>query len=292
MSKIAFIGTGVMGAPLAGHLVRAGHEVKAFNRSQDKCVKAATEYGFTAVDTIKDATRDAEVIFTMLGFPRDVEEMYLDPQEGLLANPRPGTLFIDLTTSSPRLAEIIAQEAAGKECLALDAPVSGGDKGAKEGKLVVMCGGSEEAFAAARPFLDIFGKEVTLLGSAGCGQHCKACNQIAVAGATAAYTEAMVYAKSVGIDPEKMFSVIAGGAAGSWQIENMAPRAMKGDIDPGFFIKHFIKDMNIALEEAKHCELQLPMTEQVRSLYRKMQTRGQEDLGTQALFLYYEESDV
>lgn len=292
MSTIAFIGTGVMGAPIAGHLVRSGHLVRAYSRSFDKCTRAASEYGFTAFRTIREAIEGAAVVFTMLGFPQDVADVYLDSENGLLANVKEGTLLIDLTTSSPRLAADLAAEADRKKCLLVDAPVSGGDKGAKAGTLVVMCGGSEEAFQKAEPYLRAFGKEVTLLGTAGSGQHCKACNQIAVAGATAAYTEALVYARRAGLDPERMFRVISGGAAGSWQIDNMAPRAMSGDIGPGFFIKHFIKDMNIALEEADRRELDLPVTERVRSLYREMQERGQEDLGTQALFLNYEESDV
>lgn len=287
MSHIAFIGIGVMGAPMAGHLVRQGHSVAAWNRHYDKMTAPAAAYGFTPKRTLAEAVEGAELIFTMLGFPPDVEDVYLR-EGGLFDLAKKGTLIIDLTTSSPALAERLWKLGRERGLRLLDAPVSGGDSGAKKGSLVVMCGGAEEDFQEALPYLQSFGKDVRLLGPAGFGQHCKACNQIAVAGATSAYTEALCYARKAGLDPALMFSVIAGGAAGSWQIDNMAPRAMQGDIDPGFFIKHFIKDMRIAIAEAEAKGLELPMTKTVLSLYEDMQKEGQEDLGTQALFLHYE----
>lgn len=286
MSHIAFIGTGVMGAPMAGHLARAGHEVHAVNRTYAKAQKAAETYGYKAELSLAEALKGADVVFTMAGFPSEVEELYFAPG-GILALAKPGALLIDLTTSTPALAEKIAKEGLKRSLLVVDAPVSGGDSGAKAGTLVVMCGGSEEAFDAAKPYLECFGKSVTRLGEAGFGQHCKACNQICVAGNTAAYSEAMVYANKVGLDPSRMFQVISGGAAGSWQIEHMAPRALAGDIAPGFFIKHFIKDMRIALSEAEAKGLKLPMTTTVLQLYEDLAAAGKGDLGTQALFEEY-----
>lgn len=287
----AFLGTGVMGKPMAGHLAKAGCDMKVFNRTKSKaenCAEEYKEYGVKCCDTIAETVKDADIIFTMVGFPQDVEEIYTK-EDGIFNNAKKGAIMIDLTTSSPELAQKLTKAAEEKGFEMLDAPVSGGDSGAKAGTLVVMCGGKKEVFDKALPYLETFGKEVTLLGGPGMGQHCKACNQIVVAGNTAAYTEALHYARKVGLDPELMFKVIAGGAAGSWQITNMAPRAMNKDHDPGFFIKHFIKDMKIAKKAAESCNVELPVLNQVLKLYEEMSTAGHADLGTQALIKLYEE---
>lgn len=286
--KIGFIGTGVMGAPMAGHLVKQGHTVQAWNRTYEKMLPLAETYGFKPCETLAEAVRDAEVVFTMVGFPRDVEDLYLR-DGGLFDSVGEGTVIIDLTTSSPTLAEQLAAEGGTRGISVLDAPVSGGDSGAKAGTLVTMVGGDRAAYDKIEPLLLSFSKSCRLMGPAGAGQHTKAANQIAVAGATAAYTEAMAYTRRVGLDPQAMFEVIGGGAAGSWQIENMAPRAMSGDFAPGFFIKHFIKDMNIAKQEAERVNLELPALNTVLDLYRDMAENGLENDGTQALIKCYED---
>lgn len=286
MTQIAFIGTGVMGAPMAGHLVQQGHQVKAYNRHPAKAQAAAERYGFEAVERLHDCLQDATVVFTMLGFPEEVEALYFGEQ-GLLESVQEGSLLIDLTTSSPRLALKIFVHGQRRQLQIIDAPVSGGDRGAQLGELVVMCGGEDEDFAKALPYLQSFAKDVKLMGPAGFGQHCKACNQIAVAGATAAYTEALAYAQVMGLDPQAVLDLIQGGAAGSWQLAHMAPRSLAGDLGPGFYIKHFLKDMGIAVQAAQAKGLDLNITEKVLDLYQAMAAQGQGDLGTQALLSYY-----
>ena len=285
MISVAWIGTGVMGAPMAGHLQKAGYQVKAYNRTKEKA-RALASQGIIPCETIAEAVRGTDFIFTIVGYPRDVEEVYL-AENGIFAHAKPGAVAVDMTTSSPSLAERLY--AAGKEkgIFVLDAPVSGGDAGAKNAALTIMVGGDEETFEQALPLLQCMGKAVTRMGGPGMGQHTKACNQICVAGATAAYTEAIAYAVKAGLDPEKMLHAISGGAAGSWQIDHMAPRALQGDHDPGFFIKHFIKDMRIIEDVAREKGLALPMVESVLRDYEEMAEKGQGDLGTQALIRRY-----
>lgn len=285
MSTIAWIGTGVMGQQQAKHLVQAGHTVYAYSRHYERVCEQAKEYGFIACATIEQAVHDAEFIFVMVGYPSDVEEVFLGEQ-GILAHARPGTIALDMTTSSPTLAQTLAEEGARRGIAVLDAPVSGGDSGARNATLSIMVGGNQDAFARALPLLECMGT-ARYMGGAGCGQHTKAANQIAVAGATAAYTEAIHYAERVGIEPSAMLEAIAGGAAGSWQINNMAPRALAGDFAPGFFVKHFVKDMNIIHHEMVDRGVTLNMLESVRALYQEFAQAGGEDLGTQALIDYY-----
>lgn len=285
MTQVAWIGTGVMGAPMAGHLQAAGYQVKAYNRSLEKA-EALSARGVIPCGSIAQAVADADFVFTMVGYPRDVEQVYLQ-SGGIFSAVRPGTVAVDMTTSSPALAERLY--AAGKQAgvAVLDAPVSGGDRGAKNAALSIMAGGDEDAFERALPLLRCLGTSISLMGGAGAGQHTKACNQICVAGATAAYTEALAYAIRVGLDPEKMLFAIAGGAAGSWQLNNMAPRALEGDHAPGFFIKHFIKDMRIARQVAEEKGLVLPMLDTVLEEYEEMADNGLENQGTQALIRRY-----
>lgn len=288
MQKVAWIGTGVMGAAQAGHLVKAGYAVTAYNRSLEKARSKAEEFGFTVSPSIREAVADADFVFVMVGYPADVEEVFCNP-DGILANVKPGTIAVDMTTSSPTLAQKLYALGKQKGIAVLDAPVSGGDKGAREGTLSIMVGGDEEAFQKVHPLFECMGKSILLMGPAGSGQHTKAANQIAVAGATAAYTEAILYAEKAGLDPQKMLDAIGGGAAGSWQISNMAPRALAGDFAPGFFVKHFIKDMKIVREEAESRGIDLKMLDSVLQLYQDFAEAGGENEGTQALIKYYRE---
>lgn len=284
--KVAWIGVGVMGAAQAGNLVKAGWPVKAYGHHYDKVAAKAPQYGFAPCRTIAEAVADADFVFVMVGYPADVEEVFTAPG-GILDSARPGTVAVDMTTSSPSLAQKLYALGKEKGIAVLDAPVSGGDKGAREATLSIMAGGDEEAFNRALPLFEAMGKSVLHMGPAGFGQHTKAANQIAVAGATAAYTEAIYYAEQAGLDPHKMLAAIGGGAAGSWQIANMAPRALAGDFAPGFFVKHFIKDMGIIHDEAAARGYSLEMLESVLRLYKGFAAAGGENEGTQALIEFY-----
>ncbi len=289
MAKIAWIGTGVMGVPMAGHLAGAGHEMHLFNRTFAKAKSASEDIpNSKAFDNIKEAIEGCEFVMTMVGYPQDVEEVYLGP-EGIFAYAKPGTIAIDFTTSSPELACRLYKEGKARGISVLDAPVSGGDAGAKKGTLAVMVGGDEESFAKVKPLLETFSATLSLMGAAGQGQHTKAANQVAVAGNTAAMTEALHYALSVGLDPEKMLAVITKGAAGSWQLENMAPRVLAKDFAPAFFIKHFLKDLKIIEDEMTARNTQLTAVHTVRRMYEKMAELGYENDGTQALIKLYQE---
>ncbi len=286
MKKVAWIGTGVMGRRQAGHLVRNGYPVKAYSRRPEQVRQLAAQYGFTPCGSIAEAVADADYIFVMVGYPRDVEEVFLSPQ-GILANARPGALAVDMTTSLPSLAERLYQAGKERGIRVLDAPVSGGDQGAENATLSIMVGGDAGDFEEALPLFSCMGKNIQHMGPAGFGQHTKAANQIAVAGATAAYTEAIAYAEKAGLDPQKMLAAIGSGAAGSWQIDHMAPRALAKDFAPGFFVKHFIKDMKIIEEESGQRGLRLEMLEAVLALYQEFAAQGGENQGTQALIQLY-----
>lgn len=286
MSKIAWIGTGVMGCQQAGHLVKAGHTVKAYSRRFPVVCQQAETFGFTPCPTIAQAVSDAEYVFVMVGYPSDVEEVFCG-SDGIFANVQPGTVAVDMTTSSPTLAQKLYELGKEKNVAVLDAPVSGGDKGAREATLSIMVGGDADTFEKVLPLFNCMGKSVLHMGPAGFGQHTKACNQIAVAGATAAYVEALVYAEKAGLDTSKMISAISGGAAGSWQISNMAPRAIAGDFAPGFFVKHFIKDMKIVHDETESRGVKLEMLESVLHLYEDFAAAGGENEGSQALLEFY-----
>src|SRR3954464_8170811 len=268
MSAIAFIGTGVMGRSMAGHLQKAGHTLHVYNRTKDKA-KALVDAGATWHDTAGNAAAAAEVVVTIVGFPTDVEATYLG-KGGVIEKAKPGTLLIDMTTSSPALAVKIAEAAKKKGLSALDAPVSGGDLGAKEARLVIMVGGEAEAFARAKPLFEIMGKNIALLGAAGAGQYCKMANQIAVAVGMVSWCEALAYAKKAGLDPTAVHASISGGAAGSWAMTNLAPRALSDNYAPGFYVKHILKDMRIALESAAEMGLDLPGMRCARDLYARV----------------------
>jgi 3-hydroxyisobutyrate dehydrogenase len=222
----------------------------------------------------------------MLGFPKDVEQTYLSGG-GIVERARRGALLIDMTTSSPVLARKISAAATAKGLDAIDAPVSGGDVGAREARLVIMAGGEAAAFERAGPILSLMGKNISLLGPAGAGQHCKMANQIAVAVAMIAWCEALAYAKKAGLDPSKVHASISGGAAGGWAMTNLAPRALSGNFAPGFYVKHIRKDIGIAVASAKEMGLDLPGLDCARALYDRVAEKGWDEMGTQVLYQLY-----
>ncbi|MBC2105524.1 NAD(P)-dependent oxidoreductase [Listeria booriae] len=286
MTKIGFIGVGVMGASMVRNLMVAGFEVHIYTRTKSKAESVIQE-GAIWHETPQDLASQVDVLITMVGYPTDVEELYL-AEDGLLTTLRSGAIAIDMTTSSPNLAKQIAEEGKALNIAVLDAPVSGGDIGAKNGTLTIMVGGEKEAFEAAEPVLNAMGQSVILQGAAGAGQHTKMVNQIAIASNMIGVTEALCYAKKAGLDPEKVLASISGGAAGSWSLSNLIPRVLQDDFAPGFFIKHFIKDMRIALDEAKQMNLELPGLALAEQMYQQLADAGFAENGTQALIKHYE----
>lgn len=285
--KIAFIGTGVMGLPMAGHLMDAGHDMTVYTRTKSKADPLVAR-GAKCFDTIGPCVSDREAVITMVGFPKDVEEVYLG-KGGILENAPEGALVIDMTTTSPALWQRIAKEARKRGLSPLDAPVSGGDAGAKAGTLAIMVGGEKTDFEAALPLFEKMGKTIIHEGSDGAGQHTKMANQIALAGALTAVAEAISYGKAAGLDLSKMLDTISTGAAGSWQMSNNGPKMISGDYAPGFFIKHFVKDLSIALEESQGRNLELPILKKARKMYAGMVEKGQGELGTQAIIERYKD---
>jgi 3-hydroxyisobutyrate dehydrogenase len=283
---LGFIGTGVMGRSMALNLMKAGYRVLVYNRTRSKA-EDLIKQGALWKDTVADVAKEANVIITMVGYPRDVEEVYLG-EKGIINNAKPGSYLIDMTTSSPMLAKRIYNAAKDKGLYALDAPVSGGDIGAREARLSIMVGGDPEDFNVVKPVFDAMGKNIVLQGGPGAGQYTKMCNQIAIASGMIGVCEAMVYAKKAGLDPTTVLKSIESGAAGSWSLSNLAPRMIKGDFTPGFYVKHFIKDMKIALESAKEMGLKMPGLELALSLYENLAAEGEENSGTQALFKLYD----
>ncbi len=283
--KVAFIGIGVMGKSMAGHLLEAGYLVSVYNRTKSKADDLVAR-GATWVDSPAAASVDADVVITIVGFPADVEETYFG-SEGVFKTMQTGGLVIDMTTSSPVLAKRIAIVASEKGIGALDAPVSGGDLGAKEARLSIMIGGDDASYERAKPLFEIMGKNIQLQGPAGSGQYTKMCNQIAIAAGMVAIAESLAYAKSAGLDSKKVLASIETGAAGSWSLSNLAPRALDGNYDPGFFVKHFIKDMGIAIESATEMGLTLPGLNLAKELYDRVAADGGADDGTHALFRFY-----
>ena len=282
---IGFIGIGVMGKSMARHLLKVGYELYVYTRTKEKAEELLAE-GAKWAETPKEMMEHTNVIITMIGYPTDVEDVYLGEQ-GLITNGKPGTYAIDMTTSTPSLAERIYREAKEKGISALDAPVSGGDIGARDAKLSIMVGGAEEDFEAVRPILEVMGNNIVYQGPAGAGQHTKMCNQITIASNMIGVTEALVYAQKAGLDPNRVLQSITSGAAGSWSLSNLVPRMIKGDFEPGFYIKHIIKDMNIALEEAEKMGMDAPGLALSKTLYDQLAEAGEENSGTQALYKWY-----
>lgn len=279
--KIGFVGTGVMGASMVRHLLKAGYEVHVYNRTKSKADSLVTE-GAIWQDNPAEVTKHSDIIITIVGYPKDVEDTYFG-EKGILNAAKEGDIVIDMTTSTPSLAMKIYNAAKEKNVAALDAPVSGGDKGAKDGTLTTMVGGDEEAYHNAKPVLDSFSSKVMLQGSAGSGQHTKMANQIMIAGTMTGMTELMVYAKAAGLDVERVIDQVGAGSAGNWSLTNYSPRILKKDYSPGFFVKHFVKDLKIALDEAERMGIDLPSTTLAKDLYERLANEGNENDGTQAL---------
>jgi 3-hydroxyisobutyrate dehydrogenase len=282
LQSVGFIGTGVMGKSMAGHLMNAGYPVHVYTRTKAKA-EDLLEKGAKWADTPKEIAQNCDVIITMVGYPKDVEEVYLGA-EGLVAHAKAGSYLIDMTTSSPQLAQKIERTAAERNIATLDAPVSGGDIGARDAKLSIMVGGSESAFHDMEPIFSKMGTNVVYQGKAGSGQHTKMCNQIAIASGMMGVCEAILYAEKAGLDPENVLKSIESGAAGSWNLSNLGPRILKGDFAPGFYVKHFIKDMNIALKSAEEMGLLTPGLQLAKKLYDELAEMGEEDSGTHALY--------
>lgn len=279
---VGFIGTGVMGKSMAGHLLREEYPVLVYTRTKEKAAELI-EAGAVWKETIEELASQSDYIITMVGYPSDVEEIYLG-EKGILRSAKEGTYVIDMTTSKPSLAKEIYELAKQRKIHALDAPVSGGDVGAREARLSIMAGGDQQAFEACMPIFSVMGQNIVYQGEAGSGQHTKMCNQIAIAAGMIGVSEAIAYAEHAGLDPENVLKSISAGAAGSWSLSNLAPRMLKGDFDPGFYVKHFLKDMGIAIEEAETMKMDTPGLTLAHSLYTELQKKGEGDSGTQALY--------
>nr|WP_245543841.1 NAD(P)-dependent oxidoreductase [Maridesulfovibrio salexigens] len=280
--KIGWIGTGVMGGSMCMHLMKAGNEAFVYNRTKSKADKLLAE-GATWCASPAEVAKKADIIFTIVGYPTDVEQTILG-ENGVLANADSGKIIVDMTTSEPALAKRIAEEATAKGVGSLDAPVSGGDLGARNATLAIMVGGEKKIFDEVMPLFDVMGNNIQLMGKAGAGQHTKMCNQILIAGTMIGTVESLLYAYKAGMDLNEVIDVIGSGAAGSWSINNLGRRIADDDFNPGFFIKHFVKDMGIALDEAKRMNLSLPGLALVNQFYISAMALGYEELGTQALY--------
>lgn len=284
-NKIGFIGTGVMGASIVKHLLKAGKEVTIYTRTKSKATELF-ELGAIWAETPAAASVDKEVIFTMVGYPQDVLEVYTG-EEGILKSATKGTIIVDMTTSEPTLAVEIYKLAKEKEIHSIDAPVSGGDIGARNGTLSIMVGGDLATFEDVLPILNIFGANVVYQGSAGAGQHTKMCNQIAIASNMIGVCESMAYGLKAGLNLEDVLKSISSGAASSWSLSSLAPRMIEGDYEPGFYIKHILKDIEIAIAEAERMQLNLPGLNLAKDLYNTLIEQGYAEKGTQALIKYY-----
>ncbi len=284
VKKIGFIGTGVMGSSMAKHLQDAGYELGIYTRTKAKA-QELLDRGMTWFATPAEVAAWSEVVISMVGYPQDVEEVYLG-ENGVLST-KAGGYIVDMTTSSPKLAQKLYEAAKAKGIAALDAPVSGGDLGARNATLAIMVGGDEEAFQALLPVFQVMGKTISYFGKAGSGQYTKMANQIAIAAGMMAVAESLVYAEKMGLDANKVLETIETGAAGSWSLSNLGRRMLKGDDKPGFYIKHFIKDMRIAIETAHEAGLNLPGLEKAKELYDQLAAQGLENKGTQAIIQWY-----
>jgi 3-hydroxyisobutyrate dehydrogenase len=282
--KVGFVGLGMMGSPMCSHILNAGYEVSVFNRTKSKS-EDLIKKGAKWQNSPKEVAQNSDVIFTIVGFPKDVEEVYFG-ELGILKGAKKGTIIVDMTTSNPSIAEKIYYEAKRIGVSALDAPVSGGDIGAKNAKLVIMVGGDQSVFDEVLPLFKLLGEaeNIKLMGKAGSGQHCKMANQIHIATTMIGVVECLLYAYKSGLNLDQMIDLIGKGAAASWSLNNLGKRIVKGDFNPGFLIKHFVKDMGIALEEAKRMNLSLPGLSLAYQFYVAAIAQGYENLGTQGLY--------
>jgi 3-hydroxyisobutyrate dehydrogenase len=285
-TKIGWIGTGVMGRWMCEHLMNAGCSAGVYNRTRAKA-QPLLDKGARWADSPRAAAEGADVVFTMVGFPPDVREVVLGPQ-GTLAGAKPGAVLVDMTTTEPSLAQEIYAKAKEKSVVSVDAPVSGGDVGAREARLAIMVGGDEDVIEALMPLFRTMGQNIGRQGGPGAGQHTKMCNQVVIAGTIIGVCEALLYGYKAGLDLNTMIETISKGAASCWTLSNLGPRIVKGNFDPGFFVEHFIKDMSIALAEAKTMGLSLPGLALVHQLYLAVQAQGHGRKGTHALMLALE----
>ncbi|HOI94855.1 MAG TPA: NAD(P)-dependent oxidoreductase [Syntrophobacter fumaroxidans] len=286
-TRIGWIGTGVMGLSMCGHVMRKGYATSVYNRTRGKAAPLV-DRGAGWADSPRQVAEQSDVVFTMLGFPQDVREVYFG-RNGLLQAARPGMVLVDMTTTGPSLAGEIHRTAGERGAFAVDAPVSGGDVGARNAALSIMLGGDREVVDAIRPILEAMGKNLVYLGPAGSGQHAKMCNQIVITGTMIGVCESLMYGFKAGLDLPTMLSSIKDGAAKCWTLDNLAPRILRRDFAPGFFVDHFIKDMGIALEEAARMGLSLPGLALTHQLYLAAKAQGHGKCGTQALILALEQ---
>ncbi len=280
--KIGWIGTGVMGNSMCAHILNDGYSIYVYNRTKQKAQELIDE-GAVWCSNPKEVAEKSDIVFTIVGYPIDVEEVYLG-DTGILKGVKSGAIIIDMTTSEPSLAQKIYEEAKLKGVSSIDAPVSGGDIGAKEGTLAIMVGGDNASYEKVFPLFQLMGKNIAYMGKAGAGQHTKMSNQILIASTMIGVVESLLYAYKAGNDLDEVINVIGKGAAGCWSINNLGPRIVKNNFDPGFFIKHFVKDMGIALKEAKNMNLALPGLSLAYQFYIAAQALGLENLGTHGLY--------
>ncbi len=285
-TSVGFIGLGVMGQSMAGHILNAGYELHVHTRTKQKAETIISK-GAVWEDTVSSLSQKCDVIITIVGFPADVESVYLD-KSGILNHAKKGMAVIDMTTSSPDLAVKIYEKAKLSGIEFLDAPVSGGDLGARNATLSIMVGGEKKSFDRVLPIFEVMGENIVFQGKPGSGQHTKMANQIAIAAGMVAVCESLDYAKKAGLDPQTVLKSIGPGAAGSWSLNNLGPRMIAGDLEPGFYIKHFIKDMKIAVSSSEQLGLKTPGLDLALSLYKKMADMGFENKGTQALIKLFE----
>ena len=286
-TTVGWIGTGVMGLSMCGHLLAKGYRLTVFSRTKEKA-RPLLEKGAKWADSSKAVAESSDITFTMVGFPADVREVFLGPS-GVLGGARPGSIVADMTTTEPSLAREIYDAAKTRGVHAVDAPVSGGDVGAREARLSIMIGGDPDPVATLVPLFEAMGKTIVRQGGPGAGQHAKMCNQIVIAGTMIGVCESLIYGHKAGLSLETMLSSISGGAAGCWSLSNLAPRILKRNFDPGFFVEHFVKDMGIALDEARRMNLPLPGLALVHQMYVALQANGGGKHGTQALMLVLEQ---
>jgi 3-hydroxyisobutyrate dehydrogenase len=282
-TRIGWIGTGVMGSSMCGHLIGRGFSATVYNRTRAKAEPLLAK-GAAWADDPRDVAEQSDVVFTIVGFPRDVREVVLGP-DGALAGSKPGNILVDMTTSEPSLAIEIAAAAKEQGVISIDAPVSGGDVGAREARLSIMIGGDADAVEALRPCWEAMGKTFLRQGCPGAGQHTKLVNQTLIASNMVGVCEALLYAYKAGLDLNRVLESVASGAAGSWSLSNLGPRIIQNNFDPGFFVQHFIKDMGIALDEARKMGLVLPGLALANQLYLAVQAQGHGRKGTHALQL-------
>ena len=286
-TRIGWIGAGVMGSSMCGHLLTAGYHVTLHSRTRSKA-QPLLDRGAQWAEDSRAVTAQSDVLFTMVGFPQDVRQVYFG-ETGILAGAKPGTVLVDMTTTDPALSRKVAERASAKDCSAIDAPVSGGDVGARNATLSIMVGGDRKAVQSVMPLFELLGKKIVHQGGPGTGQQTKLCNQIVIAGTMVGVCESLLYGYKAGLDLNRMLDSICSGAAACWTLDNLAPRILQRNFDPGFFVEHFIKDMGLALEESKCMGLVLPGLTLVHQLYQTVHTLGHGRSGTHALMLALED---